>query len=100
MSDFDKVMKGNVTGWTAYLALQRVLMRWYEISGEEYAEWLASCLMTDPALQDDWADSLREAIEERGENNTSQAYWTERPLPEEFLKRYRERNEKRKEHNK
>lgn len=88
MNDFDKVMKGNVTGWTAYLALQRVLMRWYEISGEEYAEWLYQALMTDPALMQDWADSLKEAIEERGENNTEQADNTKFPLPEEFLKKY------------
>ncbi len=89
MNDFDKVMKGNVTGWTAYLALQRVLMRWCEISGNEYAEWLYQSLMTDPALMDDWADSLKEAIEERGEGNASQAFNTKFPLPEEFLKKYR-----------
>jgi hypothetical protein len=100
MDDFNKVMKGNVTGWTAYLALQRVLMRWHEISGNEYVEWLASCLPTDPALMEDWANSLAEAIDERGENNTSQAYWTERPLPEEFVKRYQERRKKRAEENK
>lgn len=97
MSDFDKVMKGNVTGWTAYLALQRVLMRWHVISGNEYAEWLFQCLMSDPALMEDWCNSLEEAIEERGENNVTQAYDTERPLPEEFLKVYRERDRKRQE---
>lgn len=94
MDKFTKVMTGNVTGWTAYLALQRVLMRWYEISGEEYADWLSSCLMTDPALMEDWANSLEEAIEERGENNITQTHGTQRPLPEEFLKMYREKWEK------
>lgn len=94
MNDFDKVMKGNVTGWTAYMALQRVLMRWHEISGSEYAEWLASCLATDPALMEDWMLSLEEAIDERGENNTTQMHGTQRPLPEAFLKMYRERHKR------
>jgi predicted nucleic acid-binding Zn ribbon protein len=100
VDDFDRVMKGNVTGWTAYIALQRVLMRWHEISGNEYAEWLASCLMTDPALMEDWALSLEEAIDERGDNNTTQPYGTQRPLPEDFVKKCRERRKKMLEQNK
>ena len=79
MQDFDKYMKGDVTGWTSYLALQRVLMRWHAISGNEYAEWLYTSLMTDPALMEDWALSLKEAIEERGEHNQEQAFDTEFP---------------------
>lgn len=64
---FDKYMQGDVTGWTAYLALEKVLKRWYELSGEEYAEWLYTSLRSDPALMID----LQEAIEERGEGNKS-----------------------------
>lgn len=89
MNDFHKIMKSNVTGWTAYLALQRVLMRWYEVSGEEYAEWLYTSLMSDPALMIDWANSLEEAIQERGENNTEQTDNTKFPLPQEFIDRHR-----------
>lgn len=69
MPDFDKYMEGNVTGWTAYLALEKVLERWYKLTGNEYAEWLYTSLQSDPALMIDWARSLKEAIEERGENN-------------------------------
>ncbi len=94
MDDFDRVMKGNVTGWTAYMALQRVLMRWSEMTGNEYTEWLASCLATDPALQEDWALSLEEAIEERGENNTTQMHGTQRPLPEDFVIKCRAKRKK------
>jgi hypothetical protein len=74
MPDFDKYMKGNVTGWTAYLALEKVLERWYKISSEPYAEWLYTSLRSDPALMQDWALSLKEAIEERGKGNTEQLF--------------------------
>ena len=86
---FDKYMKGDVTGWTAYLALEKVLKSWYELSGEEYAEWLYTSLMSDPALMIDWANSLEEAIQERGENNTEQTDNTKFPLPQDFIDRHR-----------
>jgi|GEM_PF-4497987 len=69
MPDFDKYMEGDITGWTSYLALEKVLERWYKLSKEPYAEWLYTSLRTDPALMIDWARSLKEAIEERGKGN-------------------------------
>ncbi len=80
---FDKCMKGDVTGWTAYLALEKVLERWYKISKEPYAEWLYTSLRSDPALQVDWAICLTEAIKERGEGNRTE-------LVEEILEEYKE----------
>lgn len=85
--DLNKYMEGNITGWTAYLALEKVLKRWYEISGEPYAEWLYTSLRSDPALKIDWADAMREAIEERGEGNSTE-------LLEVFPEEYKETREK------
>ena len=65
MPDFFEYMEGDVTGWTSYLALEKVLERWYKLTGNEYAEWLYTSLKTDPAVMEDWALSLKEAIEEK-----------------------------------
>jgi hypothetical protein len=80
---FDKLMEGDITGWTAYLALEKVLKGWYELTGNEYAEWLYTNLRCDTALMVDWAKAMKEAIEERGEGNKTE-------LVEEISEEYKE----------
>jgi hypothetical protein len=68
-NEFWDIMQTEITGCTAYLALEKVLVRWAKISGEDYPQWLAESLHCDQALQDDWAQSLKEAIAEHGAKN-------------------------------
>lgn len=61
----DEWLGRSMTGWDAYLALEKVLLRWHILSGEEYAAWLASSLRGDSALMDDWARAVKSALRER-----------------------------------
>jgi hypothetical protein len=87
-ADFDKYMEGDITGYTALLALEKVLKRWHEISKEPYAEWLYTSLRTDPALQVDWAKAMQEAITERGIGNRE---WLAPEVPEEYRENMKKR---------
>lgn len=60
-------MSERLTGVEAYRALYLCLTRWYNLTKNEYVEWLISNLDCDPALMGDWEESLKEMIEERKE---------------------------------
>jgi hypothetical protein len=68
-NEFWDIMQTEITGCTSYLALQKVLLKWAKISGNDYPQWLAEMLFIDQALQEDWAESLKEAIAEHGAKN-------------------------------
>ena len=83
-----KTLESDVTGWTSYLALEKVLKKWHEKTGVEYVEWLYQSLRTDPALIEDWAVSLEEAIKERGEGNRE---WLEPVVPEKYKEHFKQK---------
>jgi hypothetical protein len=60
----NEYLEKSVSGWTSYYALERFLFKCYNVSGNEYVQWIAECLRSDPAFMEDWALSLKEADEE------------------------------------
>lgn len=63
----------DINGWEAYHALYRVLLRWFIVSKEDYAAWLATSLYSDPALYDDFARALKSALRKMEEGQRKNA---------------------------
>jgi hypothetical protein len=65
--DRTEYLESYTTGWVSYYALEKFLLKCYKVSGDEYVQWVAECLRSDPAFMEDWALSLKEAIDELNE---------------------------------
>lgn len=57
--------KPRLTSAEAYRAVRYFLLKCHDVSKDEYIEWLALALETDPAIMGDWKKAVQEVLEDR-----------------------------------